>query len=529
MDTKPYLEPRESTDKVDIYHVEDGQLSDSSEEYDAIEETEPGKRVWWICMTASVGGFLFGYDTGVISAVLVSLGTALGGKALTSGEQELITSITSGGAFIGALVAGLTGDKMGRKFAIYLGCVVFVLGAIIQAAAYSLVQMTIGRLIVGFGVGSAAMIIPLYIGELAPARYRGRLIVFDNLFVAGGQFIAYALGAGFTEIPQGWRYMVGLGALPAIVLAAVLPLCPESPRHLVSHRKVDEAKKVLHQIFPQATLEMVDNKIKLIQASLEISTGILSDRSIWWQLKQLFCVPANARALFTACAVMAISQLGGFNTLMYYSSTLFALVGFNKPVAVSLVVGGTNFLFGFACFFTLDRFGRRIILLITVMGMALSLTIAAIAFHWIPVSRDLVLEAQGINWAGVLLLVTIIFYVGFFAAGVAPVAWVGTELLPHEVRALGTMINTLTCWGCNIIIASTFLSMMKSMTPSGAFGFYAGICGTGWVFIFFCYPEVHGMPLELVREVYTHGFGVKHAKKMQKGLKATRNGRVVRV
>merc|ERR1712098_933471 len=193
MDSKPYVEPKDSSDKADIFHIEDDHLSDTNNEYDAIEETEPGKRVWWICMTASVGGFLFGYDTGVISAVLVSLGTALGGKALTSGEQELITSITSGGAFIGALVAGLTGDKMGRKFAIYLGCVVFILGAIIQAAAYSLVQMTIGRLIVGFGVGSAAMIIPLYIGELAPARYRGRLIVFDNLFVAGGQFIADAL------------------------------------------------------------------------------------------------------------------------------------------------------------------------------------------------------------------------------------------------------------------------------------------------------------------------------------------------
>jgi MFS transporter, SP family, solute carrier family 2 (myo-inositol transporter), member 13 len=156
------------------------------------------------------------------------------------------------------------------------------------------------------------------------------------------------------------------------------------------------------------------------------------------------------------------------------------------------------------------------------MGMALSLTIAAIAFHWIPVNKDLVLEAQGINWAGVLLLVTIVFYVGFFAAGVAPVAWVGTELLPIEVRAMGTMVNTMTCWGCNIIISSTFLSMMKAMTPSGAFGFYAGICFTGWVFIVFCYPEVHGMPLESVREVYSHGFGVKYAKKLQKDIKASR-------
>lgn len=207
---------------------------------------------------------------------------------------------------------------------------------------------------------------------------------------------------------------------------------------------------------------------------------------------------------------------------MYYSSTLFALVGFNKPVAVSLVVGATNFVFGFACFFSLDKYGRRIVLLITVMGMAIALTIAAIAFHWIPVDKNLVLQAQGINWAGVLLLVTIVFYVAFFAAGVAPVAWVGTELLPIEVRALGTMVNTMTCWGCNIIISSTFLSMMRAMTPSGAFGFYAGICFVGWVFIVFCYPEVHGMPLESVREVYSHGFGVKYAKNLQKELKAAR-------
>jgi SP family myo-inositol transporter-like MFS transporter 13 len=217
-----------------------------------------------------------------------------------------------------------------------------------------------------------------------------------------------------------------------------------------------------------------------------------------------------------------VSQLGGFNTLMYYSSTLFALVGFNKPVAVSLVVGATNFVFGFACFFSLDKYGRRIVLLITVMGMAISLTIAAIAFHWIPVNKDLVLQSQGINWAGILLLITIVFYVAFFAAGVAPVAWVGTELLPIEVRALGTMVNTMTCWGCNIIISSTFLSMMKAMTPSGAFGFYAGICLVGWVFIVFCYPEVHDMPLESVREVYAHGFGVKYAKNLQKELKAAR-------
>lgn len=174
----------------------------------------------------------------------------------------------------------------------------------------------------------------------------------------------------------------------------------------------------------------------------------------------------------------------------------------------------------------IDRLGRRKILLITVMGMALSMVVAAIAFHWIPISRDLVLESDTVNWAGILVLVTIIIYVAFFASGVATIGWVGTELLPIEVRALGTMMNTVTCWGCNIIIASTFLSMMKAWTPSGAFGFYGGICFFGWVFVVFAYPEVKGLPLEDVRQIFEHDFGVKVAARLQKERKAMRQAGV---
>ncbi|KAI3531183.1 myo-inositol transporter [Colletotrichum filicis] len=148
--------------------------------------------------------------------------------------------------------------------------------------------------------------------------------------------------------------------------------------------------------------------------------------------------------------------------------------------------------------------------------MSISMVVAAIAFHWIPVSPDLKLQTASVNWAGILVLVTIIVYVACFAGGVATIAWVGTELLPLEVRALGTMMNTVTCWGCNIIIASTFLSMMKGMTPSGAFGFYAAICFFGWVFIVFCYPEANGLPLEEVRQIFSTGFGVKKANELQR-------------
>ncbi|RSL98164.1 hypothetical protein BHE90_009034 [Fusarium euwallaceae] len=500
-----------------IEHVEESQGTMVDFD-DSIEDTKPSRSVWMITFTVAMGGFLFGYDTGVISAVLVTLGDDLGHE-LDSHEQELVTSITSGGALIGALIAGLPADKYGRKLGIYIGCALFLIGSVIQAAAFNLAAMTAGRLIVGLGVGSAAMIIPLYIGELAPAKYRGRMIAFDNLSVTLGQLVSYGLGAAFTDVPHGWRYMVAVGGVPPIILAALLPRCPESPRQLIAHGKRDEAEKCLRQVYPDATEEQMKAKVDRLVWTVEVESQVVSDKSLWWQFKQLHCVPSNLRALITACTVMAISQLGGFNTLMYYSATLFSLVGFNKPTAVAIVVGATNFLFTFVNMVVIDKAGRRIILLVTVLGMALSMVVAAVAFHWIPISKDLVLQADSVNWAGIVVLVTIILYVAFFASGVATIGWVGTELLPLEVRALGTMMNTVTCWGCNIIIASTFLSMMKGMTPSGAFGFYAGICFFGWLFVVFFYPEVKGLPLEEVRKVFENGFDVKLAAQMQRELK----------
>ncbi|KAL7757182.1 hypothetical protein ACKLNR_011709 [Fusarium oxysporum f. sp. zingiberi] len=485
---------------------------------DSIEDTKPSKSVWLITFTVAMGGFLFGYDTGVISAVLVTIGDDLG-HHLDSHEQELITSITSGGALIGALIAGLPADKYGRKLGIYIGCFLFLVGSVVQAAAFNIAAMTAGRLIVGFGVGSAAMIIPLYIGELAPAKYRGRMIAFDNLSVTLGQLVSYGLGAALTDVPHGWRYMIAIGGVPPIILAALLPRCPESPRQLIAHGKRDEAEKCLRRVYPAATEEQLKSKLERLVWTVEVESSVVANKSLWWQFKQLHCVPSNLRALISACTVMAISQLGGFNTLMYYSATLFSLVGFNKPTAVAIVVGATNFLFTFVNLVVIDKLGRRIILLVTVLGMAVSMVIAAVAFHWIPISKDLVLQADSVNWAGIVVLVTIIFYVAFFATGVATIGWVGTELLPLEVRALGTMMNTVTCWSCNLIIASTFLSMMKSMTPSGAFGFYAGICFFGWIFVIFFYPEVKGLPLEEVRKVFENGFDVKLAKQMQRDLK----------
>lgn len=250
-----------------------------------------------------------GYDTGVISDVLVNLKTDLG-HVLSSSEEELITSLTSGGALIGALIAGLPADKYGRKLGIYIGCLLFLVGSIIQASAFSVPQIAVGRFVVGLGVGSAAMIVPLYIGEIAPAKYRGRMIAFDNMSVTLGQLVSYGLGAGLTQVAHGWRYMVAIGGVPPIILAALLPKCPESPRQLISHGKVEQAARVIARTFPEATEAQVTAKVNHISWTLEKEHAEIVDKSLWWQFKQLHCVGSNLRALTATCAVMAISQLG---------------------------------------------------------------------------------------------------------------------------------------------------------------------------------------------------------------------------
>jgi SP family myo-inositol transporter-like MFS transporter 13 len=364
----------------------------------------------------------------------------------------------------------------------------------------------------------------MYIAEVAPAKYRGRMIGLDNMSITGGQLVSYGIGAAFAGVNHGWRYMAALGAVPAIVLCCLLPFCPESPRQLIYHNKPEEAAKVIAKIFPNGTPQQVQQKVQHIAFHVEQAQILRGDKSIWWQIKQLYVVPSNFRAMVSACGLMAISQLGGFNSLMYYSSTLFALVGFSNPVAVGTVIAATNFIFTWVNLVLVDRVGRRRILLSTMWGMAAALVCAAVCFHWIPINHDLSLKSNNIGWPAYVVLVCMVIYVGFYSSGMGNTAWLSSEFYAMEVRAVGTMMLTLSCWGSNIIVASTFLTQMENTTPSGAFGFYAAICFFGWISVYFCYPEVKGMALEDIREVFQHGFGVKYARQLQKEAKRKARG-----
>ncbi|KAJ5979077.1 general substrate transporter [Penicillium viridicatum] len=470
----------EAKTKADIMHVEDtSKAGIQMLLLDSIEQTKTGYYIWLVSIAVGVG-----YDTGIISAVLVVLNEDLG-HALNSSEKELITSLTSGGAFLGALAAGCSADKYGRKLAIFLGCIVFVIGAVLQACAFSLAQMAVGRFVIGIGVGSAAMIIPLYITEVSPAKYRGRMIGLDNMAITGGQLVAYGVGAGLAKVSH------------------------ESPRQLMYHGKSEEAARVVAKIFPNGTDLQVQQKIQHIALHVEESKALNGEGGFWKQLKQLYVVPSNLRALVAACGLMGMQQFTGYNTLMYYSSTLFGIIGFQNPIAVGTIIAGTGFGHGTLTFIFLHIFS-------TDRKQAVFLAVAAIGFHWIPVSHNLTLETNDIGWPAYLLLASMIIFVVFYSLGIGNLAWVSSEFFPTEIRALGTMMMTCTCWGGNIVVASTFLTQMENTTPSGTFGFYAVLCFIGWIAVYFWYPEVRGMTLEDIREVFNHGFGVKYARGVQK-------------
>ncbi|KOC18621.1 putative sugar transporter [Aspergillus flavus AF70] len=210
------------------------------------------------------------------------------GHALSASEKA-ITSLCSAGPFLGAIIADLTAEKYGRKGPMYVGFALFTVEAILQAPGYSVPQVAVGRLTVGLGVGSAAMIVPAYIAEIAPMKYRGRMVGLNNVSITGGQVISYAIGAAFASVPHGWRYMVGLGGVPSILLAILPPLCPESPCQLISYGEVEEAVNVRHWIFSNASEEQVSAKIQLISETVQ----------------ELSYQPRGA--------VVAISQMSGFN------------------------------------------------------------------------------------------------------------------------------------------------------------------------------------------------------------------------
>ncbi|KAI5308074.1 hypothetical protein KEM55_006643, partial [Ascosphaera atra] len=205
--------------------------------------------IWKLTLTAGISGLLFGYDTGVISSTLVSIGRDLSSRELTTLDKSLIASSTSLFALISSPFAGSLGDRLGRRAVILISDALFVLGASWQAFTGSVWGMIFGRSIVGLAVGAASMITPLYISELAPSGLRGRLVATINILITGGQVVAYIIGWVFSHFSHGWRWIVGLGVLPAVLQVSLIIFLPETPRWLVQAGRDEEARRVLGRVY----------------------------------------------------------------------------------------------------------------------------------------------------------------------------------------------------------------------------------------------------------------------------------------
>ncbi|KAL1648607.1 hypothetical protein SLS61_006734 [Didymella pomorum] len=449
---EPLITSHNTSDDADF----DRDVTRHSEEAEDVDVDEshlvrPGAFIWALTLCAGISGLLFGYDTGVISSTLVSIDPTDLARPLTTLDKSLITSSTSFFALVASPLTGVLADVTGRKPVILLASLLFILGALLQAFSHTVSMMILGRSVVGLAVGSASFVVPLYISELSPSPFRGRLVTVSSLFITGGQVVAYVIGWVFSDTSGGWRWMVGLGAAPAAVQLFLLFGMPETPRFLVQKGKIAKGKKVLSRVYGagpgmeglvSAVLRRVEREILEEEA---IAGPAAKHPSSWRakaqhvsdQFSQLVTVGPNRRALTIACMLQGFQQLCGFNSLMYFSATIFRLVGFRSPTLTSLSIALTNFAFTLVAFWCIDRVGRRRILLLSIPVMVAGLALCALAFSFIDLSTEegasnLLLRAASQEsklWPFTILL-AMVLYVASYAVGLGCVPWQQSELFP---------------------------------------------------------------------------------------------------
>ncbi|MCJ1266867.1 hypothetical protein MMC22_006752 [Lobaria immixta] len=497
---------------------------DDSQESDV---TSSNIFIWALTFAAAISGLLFGYDTGVISSTLVSIGADLS-RPLSTLDKSLITSCTSLFALVASPVTGILADRLGRKTVIVVADVLFVIGALCQALTTNVPGMIAGRSIVGLAIGSASLVVPLYISELSPSALRGRLVTLNILFITLGQVVAYTIGWIISRKVHGWRWMVGIGAAPAFVQFGLLIFMPETPRWLVKNGNTLLARAVLRKVYggssllAEEVLGAIEREMSEEQAAGKLSNPLTpgTGSQTWFDriqsaLSELFQIGGNRRALTIACLLQGLQQLCGFNSLMYFSATIFSLIGFSSPTLTSLSIAVTNLVCTVIALLIIDRVGRRRILLCSVPVMIGGLILCSISYIFlgIPPTQDQVVTIVSSSpsfWA-ILILVAMVIYVCGYAIGIGNIAWQQSELFPLSVRSLGSGLATATNWGSNFIVGLTFLPMMEYISPPWTFFTYVVICALGWACAWRIYPETKGLGLEEVRDLLMHGWGVKES------------------
>jgi sugar porter (SP) family MFS transporter len=443
----------------------------ATQQKDSSEHTALRGKLVGASVIAALGGFLFGYDTGIISSALLYIVPEF---HLSDTLQQVTVASLLLGAVVGVLIAGPVTDTAGRRRTLLGVAAIFVAGAIGSALAPGNGVLVTARFILGIAIGAASLTVPAYIAEISPKASRGRLVSLQQLMITAGIFVSYLVGYAFADI-SGWRWMLGLGCIPALVMFFGLLRLPESPRWLFSRGQADEARQVLVGIHPTTQAE---EEIREIEAQLDEES----------RLSYLDVLrPGMRPSVMLGVVVAATTQLVGVNAVIYYAPTMLKQAGFGSSAAIlsSVGIGLVNMLVTLIALTLVDRLGRRPLLLGGTSIVVITLVfLGALYLGPGPVSAP-------------LLVIGLCVYIAAFAGSLGIAIWlVNSEIFPTAVRGKASAFGTVTHWGLDFLISITVLTTISLLTPTGLFWLYAvlGIAGLGYLYRNL--PETKGRSLE---------------------------------
>lgn len=423
-------------------------------------------------LTGALGGLLFGFDTVVISGAIDALVRLYGLSPQAKGWTVAIGLI---GTVIGALGAGQVGQRLGSRETLRITAVLYIASAAGCAFAWGWWSFMIFRFIGGLGIGASSVLGPVYIAELAPAKWRGRLVAAFQWNVVFGIMVAYTsnyvirtMHLGATE----WRWQVGIAAIPAVIFLVLLFGIPRSPRWSASRNRIDEALSVLKMMGdpdPQAELDQ-------IRAALAAEHASAHEPVFRWKYRY---------PLFLAISIGAFNQLAGINAILYYLNNIFAAAGFSQISSdqQAIGIGATNFLFTMVGMALIDKAGRKTLLLIGAAGCSICLGGVA----WLFATQS---HPGALLW----LLVT---YIAFFSVSQGAVIWVYIgEVFPTSVRSKGQGLGSASHWFMNAAIALEFPVVVHAMSTATPFIFFSVMTAVQFVVVLLTYPETKGQTLE---------------------------------
>ena len=425
-----------------------------------------------ISVVAALGGLLFGFDTAVISGTINFIQPYFG---LSEAGLGWTVSSLLFGCIAGVFIAGKAGDRYGRKKVLMSAALLFFFSAIGSASAHSLSIFLIARILGGIAVGVASILSPMYIAELAPAKYRGTLVSLNQLAIVIGILVAFfsnylLVGTGENN----WRWMLLVMAAPAVLLFFSLFLVPESPRWLVAKNRNEDALNVLVKTSGK---EFATSELKEIQETLKNLEESTFSELLSPKIKPL---------LFIGIILAVFQQITGINTIMYYAPKIFANVGQSNDSALlqTILIGGNNLIFTLVAMVLIDRFGRKLLIVAGSAGMMLMLS--GLSFLYFTNQTS-----------GVMVLVFIMAYCAFFAASLGPTLWVVTaELFPNRLRSKGMSVAIVSLWIACTVVSVAFPIMLEKLSGGITFLIFALICLANLLYVLKYVPETKGKTLE---------------------------------